>query len=153
MLKMNKLSLNMITTHYMTSSKKKYDFKRDVVINGKVIDNFKQGKDNTWKAIRQYWYAYKAQYCLNKSGVIALHNLFLYPYLSYHNHVWGSIYKTNLRRLANLQIKVNCVLKIKMFAEGWVVYHRTRGFPRVHLARGAQRWWPGGLWGPTRQTS
>ena len=42
-------------------------------------------------------------------------------------------------------------LKMKMFAEGWVVYPRQHEWVlRVHLARGAQRRMSDGLWGPIR---
>ena len=44
-------------------------------------------------------------------------------------------------------------LKLKMFAEGWVVYPRTSGSlePTWHEALGIhERFVPGGLWGPTR---
>ena len=37
---------------------------------------------------------------------MALYYSFVYPYLMYCNHIWGSTYKTNLRRLVILQNKV-----------------------------------------------
>ena len=47
----------------------------------------------------------KARHFLNKHGLIALYYSFLYPYLSYCNHIWGSTYKTNLKKLTTLQNK------------------------------------------------
>ena len=37
---------------------------------------------------------------------MALYYSFVYPYLMYCNHIWGSTYKTNLRRFVILQNKV-----------------------------------------------
>ena len=47
----------------------------------------------------------KARHYLNKDGLLALYYSFVYPYLMYCNHIWGSIHKTNLKRLAILQNK------------------------------------------------
>ena len=48
----------------------------------------------------------KARNYLNENGLMALYYSFVYPYLMYCNHIWGSTYKTNLRRLVILQNKV-----------------------------------------------
>ena len=42
---------------------------------------------------------------LNKQGLISLYYAFICPYLTYYNHMWGSNYKTNLKRLIMLQNK------------------------------------------------
>ena len=47
----------------------------------------------------------KARHYLNKNGLVALYYSFVYPYLMYCNHIWGSTYKTNPKRLAILQNK------------------------------------------------
>ena len=43
---------------------------------------------------------------LNKNGLIALYYSFIYPYLIYHNHIWGCIYKNSLKKLVTLQNKI-----------------------------------------------
>ena len=49
----------------------------------------------------------KARQYLNKQRLISLYNSysFIYPYLIYCNHVWGSTYKTSFKRLTTLQNK------------------------------------------------
>ena len=47
----------------------------------------------------------KARQYLDKQGLISLYNSFIYPYLTYCNHIWGSTYKTSLKRLTTLQNK------------------------------------------------
>ena len=42
---------------------------------------------------------------LNKQGMISLHYSFIYPYLTYYNHIWGSTYKSSLKRFSMLQNK------------------------------------------------
>ena len=39
-------------------------------------------------------------------GLVNLCYSFIYPYLTYCNHIWGSTYKTNLQKLVILQNKV-----------------------------------------------
>ena len=40
----------------------------------------------------------KARNYLNKDGLIALYNSFVFPYFTYCNHIWGSTYKSNLSK-------------------------------------------------------
>ena len=47
----------------------------------------------------------KARQYFNKQGLISLYYSFIYPYLTYCNHIWGSTYKTSLKRLTSLQNK------------------------------------------------
>ena len=47
----------------------------------------------------------KARHYLNKDGLLALYYSFVYPYLIYNNHIWGSTYKINLKHLSILQNK------------------------------------------------
>ena len=47
----------------------------------------------------------KARQYLNKQGMLSLYYSFTYPYLTYCNHIWGSTYKTSLKRLTMLQNK------------------------------------------------
>ena len=43
---------------------------------------------------------------LNKDGLLALYNAFIYPYITYCNHIWGATHKSNLTRLVKLQNKI-----------------------------------------------
>ena len=122
-LKVNKLLLNINKTHYMIFSKKKTcDLKMNIVIDGQAIDEVKKTKflgviiDSklNWKEHISYvsgklscsiGMIIKARHFLNNHGLIALYYSFLYPYLSYCNHIWGSTYKTNLKSLTTLQNK------------------------------------------------
>ena len=47
----------------------------------------------------------KVRKYLNKQGLISFDYSFIYPYLTYCNHIWGSTYKTSLKRLTTLQNK------------------------------------------------
>ena len=44
---------------------------------------------------------------LNKDGLLALYNAFMYPYITYYNHICGDIYNSNISRLAKRQ-KTSC---------------------------------------------
>ena len=48
----------------------------------------------------------KARKLLNADSLLTLYYSFLYPYLCYCNHVWGSTYITNLQKLIVLQKKI-----------------------------------------------
>ena len=123
-LKVNKLSLNIIKTHYMVFSKKKTqrnELRLQIdgeAINevyktkflGVIIDNKLNWKDHIsnicGKIARWIGMIIKARNYLNKNGLMALYYSFVYPYLMYCNHIRGFTYKTNLRRLVILQNKV-----------------------------------------------
>ena len=47
----------------------------------------------------------KAREYLNKQGLLSLYYSFIYPYLTYSNHIWGSTYKSRLRQLITFQNK------------------------------------------------
>ena len=49
-----------------------------------------------------------------KKALMTLYYSFIYPYLTYFNHIWGSTYQTNLMKLQKLQnriIKIICNAK------------------------------------------
>ena len=48
----------------------------------------------------------KARNYLNRKGLSTLYYTFVYPYLTYCNHIWGNIYQSNLKRLCVLQNKI-----------------------------------------------
>ena len=76
---------------------------------GVIIDSKLNWKDHisyiSRKLSRSIGTIIKARHFLNKHGLIALYFTFLYPYLSYCNHIWGSTSKTNLKKLTTLQNK------------------------------------------------
>ena len=45
----------------------------------------------------------KARQYLNKQGLIAFYYSFIYPYLTYCNHICGFTYKPSLKPLTTLQ--------------------------------------------------
>ena len=125
---MNKLSLNIKKTHYMIfCRRKKLDHNVKLLIDGQAIDEVKKTKflgiiiDNklTWKwhidhiagkISRGIGMIIKARQYLNKSGLMSLYYSFIYPYLTYCNHIWGATYKTRLKRLVMLQNKAVRIL-------------------------------------------
>ena len=123
-LKVNKLSLNIIKNNslYDLQQENTCDLKMNIVIDGQAIDKVKKTKflcviiDSklNWKEYiscisgklsRSIGMIIKARHFLNKHGLIASYHSFLYPYLSNCNHIWGSTYKTNLKKLTTLQNK------------------------------------------------
>ena len=56
----------------------------------------------SWSKLVWYGMVIKARNYLNKSGLITIYYSFIYPYLTYCNHIWGCTYKTNLQRLVTL---------------------------------------------------
>ena len=122
-LKVNKLSLNIKKTHYMIFWKRKKDrLNVKLSIDCELINEVDKTKffgiliDNklTWKQhiayvsgkiARGIGMIIKARQYLNKQGLISLYYSFIYPYLTYCNHIWGTTYKTSLKRLTTLQNK------------------------------------------------
>ena len=122
-LKVNKLSLNIKKTQYMIFTKKKRKSSIDLKIDGNdihevckskflgvLIDNKLNWKDHisyvSSKISRSLGMIIKARNYLNKDGLVNLYYSFIYPYLTYCNHIWGNTYKTNLQKLVSLQNKV-----------------------------------------------
>ena len=77
---------------------------------GVVIDNKLSWKDHVThvasKVSRGLGMIIKARNYLNTKGLITLYYTFVYPYLTYCNHIWGNIYQSNLKHLCNLQNKI-----------------------------------------------
>ena len=123
-LKGNKLSLNIKKTHYMVFTRSKIrniqlatnidgeslDEVRITKFLGVVIDNKLNWKDHIMhiagKISRGIGMMIKAREYLNKDGLLALYNAFIFPYITYCNHIWGATYKSNLTRLVKLQNKI-----------------------------------------------
>ena len=121
-LKVNKLSLKIKKTHYMVfCRRKRLDVDVKLLIDGESIDEVQKTKflgiiiDNklSWKYIDPIsgkiacgiGMIIKAREYLNKQGLLSLYHSFIYPYLTYCNHILGSTYKSRLRRLIILQNK------------------------------------------------
>lgn len=122
-LKSNKLSVNIGKTHYMLFSPRKRVRDSDdlsLYLGNKEIARTYETKflgviiDSglSWKAHIQYickkvskgiGILYKAKRFLNRNTLINLYYTFIYPYLSYCNHVWGSAKTTFLQPLYVLQ--------------------------------------------------
>ena len=49
---------------------------------------------------------YKASFCLPSTALVTLYYSLVYPYLMYCVSVWGSTYKSNLKRIFLLQKKL-----------------------------------------------
>ena len=105
--------------------RKRLDVDVKLLIDGEAVDEVQTTKflgitiDNklSWKyhidhisgkITRGIGMIIKAREYLNKQGLLSLYYPrypFIYPYLTYHNHIWGSTYKSMLRRLIILQNK------------------------------------------------
>ena len=62
----------------------------------------------------------KAGEYLNRNALLTLYYSFVYPYLTYCNHVWGCTYQANLKQLFILQkkvLRIMFVLKILKFID------------------------------------
>ena len=123
-LKANKLSLNVKKTHYMIFTRNRHiDTDITLSIDGEPIYEVQKtkflgeiiDKKLTWKEhitltagkiSRGIGMVIKARNYLNKSGLITIYYFFIYPYLTYCNHIWGCTYKTNLQRLVTLQNRI-----------------------------------------------
>ena len=122
-LKVNKLSLNVKKTHFMVfkPTQRPCD-KIQLNIDGALIDEEQHTKflgvfiDNrlTWKkhiehitskVSRGIGVIWKAKKLLNKSALKTLYYSFVYPYLTYCNHVWGTTCKTYFKALRVKQNK------------------------------------------------
>ena len=114
--KVNKRSLNIKITQYMIFTKKKkrksyIDLKIDgndihevckSKFLGVLIENKLNWKDHisyvSSEISRGLGMIIQARNYLNKDGFVNLYYSFIYPYLTYCNHIWGNTYKTNLQK-------------------------------------------------------
>ena len=119
----NKLSLNVLKTHYMifTPRKRIYDDVSIIINNTKIsrvyvtkILGVQIDSQLSWKMHIDYIckkiskctvILLKARKVLGKSCLTTLYYTFAYPYSIYCNHVWGNTYQTNLDRLMIIQKK------------------------------------------------
>ena len=120
----NKLSLNILKTHYMVfTPRNKVVNDIDICINdvriervyvtkflGIQIDsqlNWKKHIDYICKKLSKcVGIIAKARKKLYKSSLITLYYSFAYPYFIYCNHVWGNTFKTSLEKMVLVQKKL-----------------------------------------------
>ena len=120
----DKLSLNVLKTHYMilTQQSEKVDdisfyinyvsIERVYVTKflGVQIDsqlNWKNHIQYTWKILcKPIGILSKGSKKLQKSSLISLYYSFAFPYFIYCNHVWGNTYQTNLNNAVRMQNKL-----------------------------------------------
>jgi hypothetical protein len=122
-LKVNKLSLNIDKTKFMIfTRKKKASHEINLYIDNKslsetnvskflgvLIDNKLNWKQHiayvAGKVSRGIGIIIKARQYLPKDCLKTLYYSFIYPYLIYCNHIWGSTYQSSLSKLTTLQKK------------------------------------------------
>ena len=124
----NKLSLNILKTHYMVSTpRNKIVNDIDICINDFRIERVYVTKflgiqidsQLNWKKHIDYickklsicvGIIAKARKKLYKSSLITLYYSFAYPYFIYCNHVWGNTFKTSLEKMVLVQKKLIRIL-------------------------------------------
>ena len=74
----------------------------------------------------------KARNYLNKKGLITLDYLFVYPYLSYCNRIWGNIYQSNLRQLCVTQNKIMRVIAGVKSRESALPLYESLGITKLN---------------------
>ena len=120
----NKLSLNVVKTHYIIfTPRNKIVENIDIKINNTSIErvyttkclgvhidsqlSWKKHMDYTCKKLSKcVAIISKARKKLYKPSLIMLYYSFAYPYFMYCNHVWGHNYPTNLEKLVLVQKKL-----------------------------------------------
>ena len=115
-LKVNRLSLNVIKTHFMMFTNKRYSIaKIEIKIDnepifqflGVIIDNKLTWKEHimyiSGKISRGMGIIIKSRKFIYKQTLLNLYYSFIYPYFIYCNQVWGNTYKTYLQKLTLLQ--------------------------------------------------
>ena len=132
--KANKLSLNLKKTNFMLFKprQKKYHFPLQICINEQRIEQVKEtvflgvvlDEHLSWKPhisqvarkiSKSIGVINRARFFLPKPCLKTLYYCLVYPYLHYCIIVWGSTYKTNLRRLVSLQKRVIRIISKSTF--------------------------------------
>ena len=132
--KANKLSLNLKKTNFMLYKprQKRYHFPMQVCINEQRIEQVKEtvflgvvlDEHLSWKPhisqvarkiSKSIGVINRARFFLPKPCLKTLYYCLVYPYLHYCIIVWGSTYKTNLRRLVSLQKRVIRIISKSTF--------------------------------------
>ena len=69
----------------------------------------------------------RAKRYLKKEALIALYYTFVYPYLTYCNHIWGATYVSNLMKLIKLQNRIVTVISNAKYRESAHPLYKTLG--------------------------
>ena len=89
---------------------------REIKFLGVKLDNKVNWKDHinyiSGKVSRGIGMVLKARGYLAKKALMTLYYSFIYPYLIYCNHIWGSTYQTNLMKLQKLQNRIIRIIRI-----------------------------------------
>ena len=151
-LKANKLSLNIKKTNYILSKNrgvtKKY---MCLKIDNEAVTQVKKTKflgviidcNLTWKEHISYisgkiakgvGILIKARKYLNKTTLMKLYYTFVYPYLIFCNHVWGSTYISYFDKIVSLQKKaVRIIAGIKPRCDVMGAFHQLRILPCLRI--------------------
>ena len=78
----------------------------------------------TW---REWGLWVKARRYLKKEALITLYYSFVYPYLTYCNHIWGATYVSNLKKLMKLQNRIVRVFSNAKYRESADPLYKTLG--------------------------
>ena len=133
-LKLNKLSLNIDKTHFMIfkGRKQRLNYSPEICIDNKPISQVPYSKflgvyidenllwnvhiENISKKISKgIGILNKAQKCLNQTTLHQLYYTFIYPYISYCNHVWGNTFKKYLKKIELLQKRIIRLITFSKF--------------------------------------
>ena len=151
-LKANKSSLNIKKTHYMLFKNRGVTEKdMCLIIDNEGVTQVKKTKclgviidcNLTWKEHISYisgkiakgvGILIKARKYLNKTTLMNLYYTFVYPYLIYCNHVWGSTYIPYFDKIVSLQKKaVRIIAGIKPRCDVMGVFHQLRILPCLRI--------------------
>ena len=137
-LKVNKLSLNIKKTQFILFTRKKcQNTSIHLNIDGANISQVTETKflgvyidsQLNWKrhisyisgkVARGIGILIKARHYLSKQCLVSLYYSFIYPYLIYCNHIWGTAYVSNLSRLTILQkkaVRIICHAKFRSHSD------------------------------------
>ena len=124
---LNKLSLNLKKTNYITFSTNNSDSTSQIAINGSniekvnstkyldvYIDHLLNWKDHiayiSSKSSKSTAVIHKTSHVLDTKPLTLLYNAIIFPYLNYYVKVWGNTNKTNLYSLLIKQKKAFCIV-------------------------------------------
>ena len=152
-LRINKLSLNKIKSHFMVfrKNRRKIELKEDVIIENVKIDFVTQTKflgvildqHLTFEAHVQYTKGniargigilYIAKKCLKESSMKTLYYAFIYPYFTYCITVWGNTFNSVLEPLIVLQKgAIRIVCGAQKFDHTYPLFQRSKILPLRNL--------------------
>ena len=113
---------------------KPIECKQSIKFLGVIIDQHLTWKDHintiASKISRSIGVISKARYFISQTSLLQLYYSLVYPYLYYGNVVWGSTYKTRLKRLLILQKRI-----IRIITNSPFDAHTTPLFKKLSLLK------------------